>query len=145
VKRIPEFAKFENPVASFLAWLYLNTGIRAGAHSVGMQKGTALNGLFRLAIPVGLKQDQADDIAGRLVCLFGEKRNIPEVSAHGAAAESCGDVHAHYTLLRYHRPSGAIVEAGAAEPVAGRQWNRWRGRCRACARGGVAPAVLPST
>ena len=37
-----------------------HTGIRAGAHSVGMQKGTALNDLVRLAIPVGLKQEQVE-------------------------------------------------------------------------------------
>jgi polyketide synthase PksN len=115
VKRIPEFAKFENPVASFLAWLYLNTGIRAGAHSVGMQKETALNGLVRLAIPVGLKREQADDIAARLVRLFSEKRNIPELARSGATTESYGDVHASYTLIRYHNAS---APAAAPKPAA---------------------------
>src|ERR1041385_3706406 len=47
VKQISEFKEFEHPVASFLAWLYLNTGIRAGAHSVGQQKDTSINGLVR--------------------------------------------------------------------------------------------------
>jgi polyketide synthase PksN len=111
VKRLPEFAGFADPVASFLAWLYLNTGIRAGAHSVGMQKGTAINALVRLAIPVGLKREQAADLAQRLAGLFAEMNNIPELAASGAAAESFVDVHANYSLVRYHRPSGALVEA----------------------------------
>jgi tryptophanase len=37
VKQIPEFKGFKDPVASFVAWLYLSTGNFAGAHSVGMQ------------------------------------------------------------------------------------------------------------
>jgi acyl transferase domain-containing protein/tryptophanase/acyl carrier protein len=118
VKQIPEFAKFEQPVASFLAWLYLHTGIRAGAHSVGMQKGTTLNGLVRLAIPVGLKREQADEIANRLVRLFSEKRNIPELAARGASSESFGDVHAHYALIRYHNRSSGEMAAATVDVAA---------------------------
>ena len=110
VKRIPEFAGFENPVGSFLAWLYLNTGIRAGLHSVGMQNGTPLNGVVRFAVPVGLKQEEADDIAARLVRLFGEKKNIPELAAGDAVA----DLHARFALRAWHRPSGAVVPIEAA-------------------------------
>src|SRR5262249_52911973 len=58
VNQIPELKGFAHPVASFLAWLYLNTGIRGAAHNPGMQKGTAINNLTRLAIPVGLKREQ---------------------------------------------------------------------------------------
>src|SRR5262249_39875450 len=65
VKQIPEFKDFKYPVASFLAWMYLNTGIRAGAHSVGMQKQTPINDLVRLAIPVGLKRGQIDSVIER--------------------------------------------------------------------------------
>ncbi len=114
IKRIPEFAQQPNPVGSFLAWLYLNTGIRAGLHSVGMQNGTPLNGVVRFAIPVGLKQEEADDIAARLVRLFQEKKNIPELAASDAVA----DVHARFTLQAYHRASGALVQLDAETPPA---------------------------
>ena len=85
VKGIPAFASFSDPVPSFLAWLYESTGIRAAAHSVGMQKGTALNGLVRLAIPIGLSSAQVDDVAGRLAQTFANIVNIPEVAAAGGA------------------------------------------------------------
>ena len=111
VKRLREFRDFVNPVASFLAWLYLNTGIRAGAHSVGMQKNSPINEQVRLAIPVGLKKEQADDIVRRLVRLFREKMNIPELKLRGIASESFGGVHAHYDLIRYHGVSQASVVA----------------------------------
>src|SRR6185436_6127830 len=39
VRQIPELRDLADPVASFLAWMYLATGIRGGGHSVGMQKG----------------------------------------------------------------------------------------------------------
>jgi polyketide synthase PksN len=118
VKGLPEFRDFENPVASFLAWLYLNTGIRAGAHSVGMQKNSPINEQVRLAIPVGLKKEQTDDILGRLVRLFREKRNIPELKLRGAS-ESFGGVHDHYDLVRYHGVAAtASPLLAAATPVA---------------------------
>ena len=105
VMRLPQFRDFENPVASFLAWLYLNTGIRAGAHSVGMQKNSPINNQVRLAIPVGLKNEQIDDIVCRLVRLFRENRNIPELKPSGTASETFGAVHANYELIRYHGAS----------------------------------------
>ncbi len=114
VKQIPEFAHFTEPVASFLAWLYLNTGIRAGAHSAGMQKRTPINGLVRLAIPVGLKGDEIDEIIDRLVTAFGEMMNIPEVVLESSALP--GNVHATYRLLQYHHlESGSDVAAIATD------------------------------
>jgi len=67
---VPHFADMSNAQASFVAWLYIQTGIRAGAHSAGMQKDTPLNNLVRLAIPVGLSQEQANDITQKLIEVF---------------------------------------------------------------------------
>jgi acyl transferase domain-containing protein/tryptophanase/acyl carrier protein len=111
VKRIPEFQDFEDPVASFLAWLYLNTGIRAGAHSVGMQQHTSINDLVRLAIPMGLKSEQIEVMIERLVRAFDEKVNIPEIVRESRAPQPLGGVHANYKLLRVHKVS-ATVAAG---------------------------------
>lgn len=100
VRQIEEFRSFTDPVASFLAWMYVNTGIRAGAHSVGMQKGTAINDLVRLAIPVGLKREEIDSAIERLVQAFGTRVNIPEVVLESSSPQ--GSVYAKYKLLRYH-------------------------------------------
>ncbi|SAL32952.1 polyketide synthase [Caballeronia udeis] len=114
VKRIAQFAGFAYPVASFLAWLYLNTGIRAGAHSVGMQKNSAINDLVRLAIPVGLKPAEVEELVARLTRLFDEIRNIPEIAPRGGATEAFGNLHVRHGLIRYHHASSAVVAAVVA-------------------------------
>lgn len=119
VKRIEQFNRLPHPVASFLAWMYLSTGIRAGAHSVGMQKNTALNDLVRLAIPVGMPSAQVREIADRLTTAFTNMTDIPELALEGAATGTFVDPHARYTALKYHEPSvpAAVPTAIAAAPV----------------------------
>src|SRR5262249_22334002 len=92
VKQVPEFKDFRYPVPSFLAWMYLNTGIRAGAHSVGMQIQTPINDLVRLAVPIGLERDQIDDVIERLIHLFDKKANIPEIVMESEAPRPLGSV-----------------------------------------------------
>ncbi len=115
VKSIAEFSSLKTPVQSFLAWLYLTTGIRAGAHSAGMQTGTALNDLVRIAIPMGLKQDQVTAIGERMVAAFAVRKNIPELET---ARSVIVDLHARHQLIQYHNISGALVSRAAAEAPA---------------------------
>lgn len=115
VGAMPAFATLSHPVPSFVAWLYLATGIRAGAHSVGMQTGTRLNALVRLALPVGLEQAQVDELVARLIRAVRELRDIPEIAPE-AGMPSVGDLHAAYALSRWHRShatAAASVQASA--------------------------------
>ena len=112
VKRIAEFRELAAPVASFVAWLYLATGIRAGAHSVGMQQHSPLNQLVRLAIPVGLKSEEVRKLGDRLIEAFAHKVNITDI----AVAEGMGDLNARHQLQRLLSP--AAVAATAATPQA---------------------------
>ncbi|MBX3711508.1 MAG: SDR family NAD(P)-dependent oxidoreductase [Lysobacter sp.] len=113
VAAMPAFAALPHPVPAFAAWLYLATGIRAGAHSVGMQSGTSLNGLVRLALPVGLEQAQVDDLVARVIRAVRELRDIPElVPASGVPA--VGDVHAAHALARWHRRSAVVASPALA-------------------------------
>ncbi len=115
VKRIPEFRDLVAPVASFAAWLYLATGIRAGAHSVGMQQNTSLNQLVRLAIPVGLKADEVKRLGDLLVSAFANIVNIPDLSA----AEGAGNLNVRLTLHRLLSPqSVAAAPTGDAQSPA---------------------------
>ncbi|MBO9699918.1 MAG: SDR family NAD(P)-dependent oxidoreductase [Sporocytophaga sp.] len=109
VDQVAEFRDFKYPVASFVAWMFLNTGIRAGAHNAGMQKNTSINNLVRLAIPVGLKRRQIEEIIKRLISLFERKKNIPEILLDGNSTESIGDINAKYKLQSFHNASGKIV------------------------------------
>jgi polyketide synthase PksN len=116
VKQLPEFKGFAHPVASFLAWMYLNAGIRGAAHSVGMQKESPVNDLVRLAVPVGLKRDQIDTVIERLVHLFDKKINIPEIALEGSAPQPFGGVFANYSLIKYHNGSGSIAAGTDSTP-----------------------------
>jgi polyketide synthase PksN len=62
--------KLENPVQSFLAWLYYHTGVRGGAHLTGMERKFSRK-MIRFAIPVGMKQNEIDEIIQRLKSLTG--------------------------------------------------------------------------
>jgi polyketide synthase PksN len=112
IKRIPEFRDLAAPVASFLAWLYLATGIRAGAHSVGMQQNSPLNQLVRLAIPVGLKSEEVRSLGDRVIEAFAHKVNIPDL----AAVVTAGDLSARHPLHRLLSPA-AVASAAAAAGV----------------------------
>ena len=115
VKRIAAFRDLAAPVASFSAWLYLATGIRAGAHSVGMQQNTSLNQLVRLAIPVGLKADDVKRLGDRLVNAFAAIVNLPDLNA----AAGAGDLNVRLTLNRLLSPqSVAPAYAGTAQDPA---------------------------
>lgn len=102
VSKISEFQQFKYPLASFTAWLYLNTGIRAAAHNTGMQKGTSLNNCVRLAIPIGLKSENVQRVISRLVSLFNQKYNIPELIPIENALHTPGGINSEYRLLALH-------------------------------------------
>lgn len=108
VKQIQEFKDFKYPVASFLAWIYLNTGIRMGAHSVGMQERSPINDLIRMAVPVGMTRDQISSIIERLIKLFDNKTNIPEIVLESISPGMPGMISAKYKLARYHNLSGSV-------------------------------------
>jgi acyl transferase domain-containing protein/tryptophanase/acyl carrier protein len=112
VKRMPAFATLAHPVASFVAWFYLNTGIRVGAHSVGMQKGSVMNDMVRLTVPLGLKSVQIDQIVRRVLDLFARMDDVPDLMVPGGGPARLADVHARFTL---RAPAPAEV---AAPPVA---------------------------
>ncbi|WP_459212986.1 SDR family NAD(P)-dependent oxidoreductase [Aquimarina rhabdastrellae] len=109
VKQITEFKSFDYSVASFISWLYLTTGIRAGAHNVGMQKDTEINDLVRLAIPVGLRTEEAQVIADKLVEAFKEKSNISEILPENNQPETFGNIHTNFKLKKYHNVSRKVV------------------------------------
>jgi acyl transferase domain-containing protein/tryptophanase/acyl carrier protein len=113
VKQLPEFRNLAAPVASFVAWLYLATGIRGGAHSVGMQQNSPLNQLVRLAIPVGLKAEDVRKLGDRLIEAFAHKVNIPDL----VVAEGMGDLNARHQLRQLLSPAAvASVAVATAAP-----------------------------
>ncbi|MBC9915639.1 SDR family NAD(P)-dependent oxidoreductase [Chitinophaga varians] len=117
VKQIPAFSTFKYPVASFIAWMFLNTGIRAGAHSAGMRKETPFSHVVRLAIPVGTNRKDAAAIAEKLIHQFESRHNIPELLPEGELTASFGDIHSAFKLLTYHNVTGNTVREKVTAPV----------------------------
>lgn len=117
-KRVPELAGLAHPAASLAAWLYLATGIRAAVHNAGMQQRTALNELVRLAIPVGTKPREIDDIAARIAAAFAARQDIPELEVARSAQRTIGDIHLEYRLARYRNASAPLVPEPPADDAA---------------------------
>ncbi|KAB8061482.1 SDR family NAD(P)-dependent oxidoreductase [Janthinobacterium sp. FT14W] len=114
VKRIAQFQSLSNPVASFVAWFYLNTGIRIGAHSVGMQQNSHLNGLVRMAVPLGLKASQVVQIIDLVVDLFSAIGEVPDLVLEAGTPARMADVHANY-MLRLTTTAAATPPAKPGE------------------------------
>ena len=73
----PEGSAF--PLHSFLADLYLQTGIRGGTHNAGLLTDSPLNALVRLAFPLGLDEptlDQIQDRLSRFVAEYSPSTNL---------------------------------------------------------------------
>jgi len=117
VKRLREFAGMAAPVASFLAWMYVNTGIVAGAHSVGMQKGTALNGLVRIAVPIGIKGEEVEEVIARVGKLFERREGVCDLVALDGSAAATMAPNARYRLREADRASLTAEAAAVAEEV----------------------------
>lgn len=118
VARLAEFRGLAEPVASFLAWLYLNTGMRGAAHGVGMQSRAPVDALVRLAVPVGLKREQVDQVIERLVRALRERANIPDLALVGKTAGPSGEVHRTYRLLAYRNVAGRLAHVSEADLAA---------------------------
>ncbi|TXH64663.1 MAG: DUF2156 domain-containing protein, partial [Lysobacteraceae bacterium] len=118
VGRIPEFQSLNEPIVSFLAWLYLSTGIRAAAHNAGMRSGTRLSMMVRLAIPVGLARQDVEDLAARLIAAFSDVRDIPDLVLESTVI-GVDPAARRYRLNLWHKQSnrGASVARAMGEPA----------------------------
>ena len=117
VKQLEWVKDLKNPVASFLAWLYLNTGIRANAHSVGMQKKTALNNMVRLAIPIGLTETDIGRITETLIAAFRNPVDVPDLTLDSGVPQTPGNAYAKYRLIAYHNTAARQTGEGTPPPA----------------------------
>ena len=99
VKEMPDFAHLAHPVASFTAWLYLETGIRCGLHSVGMQKNTSLNGSVRLAVPLGYGSDAVKLLGDKLIQALSNPENLLSLRLVNKNTAGFGQAHQQYARL----------------------------------------------
>ncbi|GAA3485009.1 alpha/beta fold hydrolase [Streptomyces yanii] len=82
VSRLAPYAELPEPVPSFLATLYRETGVRGGPHLGGGPEAQ----LVRLAVPVGLTETETDTVADRVATfLTGPAEPIVLAAADGTA------------------------------------------------------------
>ncbi|MGW7276804.1 alpha/beta fold hydrolase [Streptomyces sp. NPDC054844] len=109
VARMPWFDGFEHPVASALAWIFHRTGIRGGPHLAAGEGPDRAGSLIRLAVPAGCTVAEAREASARLVALFREPGDVPELLAvepGEANATTAGDTTVRAALGRYHPAAG---------------------------------------
>ena len=108
------FADLKYPQQSFLSWMFRYTGIRAGMHIAGMQRGSALNGLVRLALPVGLSEADMDIITSRLESLFRNGEGVQDLVLREKPAGMMGGARARFEAVG----PASVARAPITEPVA---------------------------
>lgn len=113
--RFAPFRDADDPAAALCAWLYLSAGIRAGRHSMGMQRGDGLRWLVRIAVPLGWSGDTADAFLGALRTAFGHLCNIPVLRVVDGK-QGFGDASARYALEGF-RKVDLSIEYPAASPA----------------------------
>ena len=104
VAHMSHFAECVFPRAAFCAWLAYHTGVRAGNHNAGMQRGTRLNTCVRLAVPVGLSQAQVDALAQSLDQLFTQMPPAPELRLEHRPDGFMGEAMARYSAGKPMQP-----------------------------------------
>ncbi len=117
VAAIPEFASLREPIASFLAWLYVETGVRAAGHNAGMARHHSLAMTVRLALALGTEMGEVHEIARRIGAAYADKRNIPDLESGPKAGT--GDLTAGYRLNGYLRPVAPVEGRSVAQPDMG--------------------------
>ncbi len=114
INRMPAFNRATHPAQSFLVWLYLATGIRAGMHNVGMQRDGALGRLVRLAVPLAMPAGCAEAIAERLQDAFSQPLEPVLVDLVETVPGFFNEVRSVYRLSS---PAGAATQPLASASV----------------------------
>ncbi len=100
---LPALGKPRFRTAGWLTWLYLNTGVRAAPHLAPASDGGASD-LIRLAVPVGLGVERAEEAGRRIVAAVREGGPAPELVPVDAEAAVAHPARAEY------RPADAIPD-----------------------------------
>ena len=99
--RISALRGFAYPRHAFLAWLFCQTGIRAGIHAAGMQKEYAGHSFIRLAVPLGLDEDAVKEIFNKIVGSFKQIGSIADMEKVSSNVIGLyGAMKAHFRPLR---------------------------------------------
>ena len=86
VTQLAEGATNGRKKENFLKKLFIETGIRGGLHQVGKQKNTLLDQCIRLALPLGLSEQNENLIFDRLQRFFNKKDSSSATRHHAKTA-----------------------------------------------------------
>lgn len=96
VTAMPAFSAQAHPLASFLDYLYRRTGIRGGLHSTGIKRNAPLDGMVRLAVPVGMPGSVMAEMERRIACLSPAPADLEPLILVSRDKGFAADVTARY-------------------------------------------------
>ena len=105
------FRGADDPAAAFCAWLYLASGIRAGRHSTGMQRGEGVRSLVRLAVPLGWSAETAERFLAAARAAFARVVNVPVLRVIDGK-QGFGDAMVRYAAEGFRRVELAALHKG---------------------------------
>ena len=94
-----EIANYKNPVVSFLAWLYTQTGIRSGMHMTGMTREFAPATMIRFAIPLCTPDSKFDAITESLISALKDIGPVLDMKKVSVTQNVLSLMYADYELV----------------------------------------------
>ncbi|MEE9342250.1 MAG: hypothetical protein V3V12_01295, partial [Gammaproteobacteria bacterium] len=92
-------ANYKNPVVSFLAWLYTQTGIRSGMHMTGMTREFAPATMIRFAIPLCTPDSKFDAITESLISALKDIGPVLDMKKVSVTHNVLSLMYADYELV----------------------------------------------
>ena len=117
LKQMPLFAGFASPAASFVAWVYRNTGILCGVHNAGLQNIAILKETVRLALPLGMAEEQLNQVIQLFTRLLREHAGIPQLQPLPAALQQPAEHGTGYELVALHNAQENVQAAITQTPA----------------------------
>jgi len=121
VRKLEPFRDLLHPIPSFLAWLYRETGIRGGGHLAGLQRDTALNGLVRLAVPLGTSLEEAASAGRDLVAALRGEPDVLDLERISRGERFGGELESVYRIASSpslaKRPVPSLAKGPAPSPA----------------------------
>ena len=96
VEKYMDVAQYKNPVTSFIAYVYAQTGVRGGMHVSGMMKQNMKMFYVRFAIPLCMSDEAVDEMLMPFVTALKNMPVLPDMEKTSSIPGLTGILNARY-------------------------------------------------